>query len=406
MHDTASPRDRDTLLGEVRAFVREVCVPLERYLLAHDYDTLEARLADVRAEAQAAGLWNLYLSAEHGGPGLSLPDFARISEALGWSLLGHIATNCQAPDVGNVELLLAHATEAQRGEFLQPLLHGTVRSCFGMTEPEHAGSNPRYLSTTARRESVSGGDDTYVLDGHKWFTTGFDGAAFCIVMAVTNPDAESPYARASMLLVPTAAEGVEHVRRLPVMGDEGQGWFSHSEIRLHGVRVPVANRLGPEGGGFLLAQERLGPGRIHHCMRWIGVCERALDLLCRRAVERELSPGSPLAGQQQVQVWIAESRAQIDAARLLVMDTAARIERDGQRAARTAVSAIKFLVADLLQRVLDRAIQVHGGLGVLDDTPLAFWYRHERGARIYDGPDEVHKTVVAREVLKGYGMTR
>ncbi|MEM8559994.1 MAG: acyl-CoA dehydrogenase family protein [Bacteroidota bacterium] len=390
--------DLDALLAQADAFVRDVCVPMERLLLTHNYAALDARLAEVRQQAREAGLWNLYLGEAHGGPGLSLVDFARVSEVLGWSLLGHIATNCQAPDVGNVELLLAHATEAQRTALLEPLLAGRIRSCFAMTEPEHAGSNPRYLSTTARRE-----DDGYVLDGHKWFTTGFDGAAFCIVMAVTNPDAESPYGRASMLLVPTDAEGLTHVRRLPVMGDEGHGWFSHSELRFEGVRVPVTHRLGPEGSGFLLAQERLGPGRIHHCMRWIGVCERALDLLCQRATTRELSPGKPLAERQQVQVWIAESRAHIDAARLLVLDAAARIEQEGQRAARAAISAIKFYVADVLQQVLDRAVQVHGGLGVLDDTPLAFWYRHERSARIYDGPDEVHKTVVAREVLKRYG---
>ena len=385
------------LLDRVRQFVEGECVPLEDHLKAHDYGALAAALADVRARAKAEGLWNLALSAEHGGAGLSLPDFGRVSEALGWSPLGHVATNGQAPDIGNMELLLGHATEAQKAEFLDPLLEGRVRSCFAMTEPEHAGSNPTVLSTTARFE----GDDV-VIDGHKWFTTGFDGAAWAVVMAVTDPAAESPYARASMVLVPSSADGLEHVRKLPVMGDEAEGWFSHSEIRFHSVRVPAANVLGPRGGGFQLAQERLGPGRIHHCMRWVGVCERALALMCERAAGREVAPGTPLATKQAVQFTIAESRAETDAARLLVLDAAEAIERDGAKAARGKISAIKFTVANTLLRVLDRAIQVHGGLGVLDDTLLAFWYRHERGARIYDGPDEVHKAVVAREELRRY----
>ncbi len=387
------------LLPRVRDFVRDTVRPLERHLLVHDFDGLEAGMAEARQKAKAAGLWNLQLPEAVGGLGLTLPEFGRVSEALGTSPLGHIVCNGQAPDAGNMEILLEHATDAQRTRFLDPLLRGDVRSCFAMTEPEHAGSNPAVLSTTARRD----GDD-YVLDGHKWFTTAADGAAFAIVMAVTSPEVESPYARASQFIVPTDTPGFEHVRRLPVMGDEGQGWFSHSEIRFEDCRVPVANRLGPEGAGFLIAQERLGPGRIHHCMRWIGVCERAFAMMCERAATRELAPGKPLATRQAVQFWIAESRAEIDAARLLVLDAAEQIERDGARAARAAISAIKFYVADVLMRVLDRAIQVHGALGVTDDTLLAFWYRHERGARIYDGPDEVHKTVVAREVLKGYGL--
>jgi acyl-CoA dehydrogenase len=389
----------DDLLSRVRDFVRETVQPLEAHLLAHDYDALEAGVAEARYAAKAAGLWNPQLSEDAGGLGLSLPEFGRVSEALGWSPVGHLVCNCQAPDAGNMEILLDHATDDQRERFLDPLLAGDVRSCFAMTEPEHAGSNPVLLSTTARRD----GDD-YVIDGHKWFTTAYDGAVFAVVMAVTNPDAESPYARASQIIVPTDTPGFEHVRLLPVMGDEGQGWFSHSEVRFADCRVPVTNRLGDEGAGFLIAQERLGPGRIHHCMRWIGVCERALDLMCRRAAERELAPGKPLATRQAVQFWIAESRAHIDAARLLVLDAAERIERNGAKTARAAISAIKFYVADVLTTVLDRAIQVHGGLGMLDDTPIAFWFRHERGARIYDGPDEVHKTVVAREELKAYGL--
>lgn len=395
--------DLDAVLDRVRAFVEAELVPLEGLLLAGDFAALLPAMDEARARARALGLWNPHLAADHGGLGLSLDRFGRVSEALGRSPLGHLAVNAQAPDAGNMELLLAHADGRQRELFLEPLLRGEIRSCFGMTEPEHAGSNPTVMSTTARLDG-----DAWVLDGHKWFTTAFDGAAFCIVMAVTDPDAENRYARASMILVPTDTPGVEHVRKLPVMGDAGAGWFSHSEIRLDGVRVPEANLLGPRGGGFLLAQERLGPGRIHHCMRWLGICERAFDLMCERAATRELAPGRPLATREAVQAWIAESRAEIDAARLYVLDTARRIAEAGsvvagQKAARAQVSAIKFYVAGVLQRVLDRALQVHGGLGMLDDTPLAFWARHERAARIYDGPDEVHKSVVAREELKARG---
>jgi alkylation response protein AidB-like acyl-CoA dehydrogenase len=271
-----------------------------------------------------------------------------------------------------------------------------------MTEPEHAGSNPVHLATTARRDGGDGGD--WVLDGHKWFASAADGAAFAVVMATTDPTAAHPYRRASMILVPTDTPGFRLVRNLPVMGDTGRGWFSHGEVRLEGCRVPAENLLGPEGGGFALAQERLGPGRIHHTMRWIGLAERALHELCSRAASRELAPGRLLASRQAVQHWIAESRAEIDAARLLVLEAARKIDREGSPAARVEVSAIKFFVAGVLDRVVDRAIQVHGALGVTDLTVLSFIYRHERAARIYDGPDEVHKSVVARRVLKEYGV--
>jgi alkylation response protein AidB-like acyl-CoA dehydrogenase len=259
-----------------------------------------------------------------------------------------------------------------------------------MTEPENAGSNPVWLSTRARAE----GSD-YVIDGHKWFTSGAQGSKLCIVMAVTEPDAP-PHMRASQILVPTDTPGFEIVRNISVMGESGGDWASHAEVTLRGVRVPQSNRLGPAGAGFLLAQERLGPGRIHHAMRWIGVAERAFELMVKRAATRELSPGKPLGTQQQVQFWIAESRAEIDAARLSVLDCAERIDREGAAAARDSISIIKFFV--------DRAIQVHGALGMTDDTPLAWWYRHERAARIYDGPDEVHKASVAKRILGRAGM--
>jgi alkylation response protein AidB-like acyl-CoA dehydrogenase len=254
------------------------------------------------------------------------------------------------------------------------------------------------LSTTARREG-----DEYVIDGHKWFASSADGARFAIVMAVTSA-AAPPHARASQIIVPTDTAGYRLVRNIPVMGHAGSGYFSHGEVVFAGCRVPVDNRIGPEGGGFVLAQERLGPGRIHHTMRWIGMAERAFDMMCERAARREIRPGKPLATRQAIQHMIADSRAEIHAARLMVLDAAAKIDREGAKAARHEISIIKFFVANVLQRVVDRAIQVHGGLGVTDDTLLSFMARSERAARIYDGPDEVHRSVVARQALKPYGI--
>jgi alkylation response protein AidB-like acyl-CoA dehydrogenase len=373
-------------------------LPLEPAMLTRDFRDLLPQLGVLRGEVQARGLWAPFLPRDLGGLGLSLVEYAEVSAVLGTSPIGHYVFNCQAPDVGNMELLHAHGSPALQQRWLGPLARGEIRSCFSMTEPEHAGSNPVWMGTRA----VLDGDD-YVITGRKWFTSSADGAAFAIVMAVTDPDAPM-HRRASQIVVPMDTPGVRLVRNISVMGHEGSDWASHAEMAYEHVRVPVTNRIGGEGEGFALAQERLGPGRIHHCMRWIGICERALDLLCRRAVSRELAPGKPLGLQQQVQFWIAESRAEIDAARLYVMDTARRIDAEGAAAARDAISGIKFHVAGVLQRVLDRAVQAHGALGVTDDTPLAYWYRHERAARIYDGADEVHKASLARRILKRYGM--
>jgi acyl-CoA dehydrogenase len=394
--DWEIPEEIAARVAALRRLVAEEVVPLEAAMLRDGFPAVEPRLAALRGRAREIGLFAPHLPAVWGGAGLTLPQLAAVGEALGWSPLGHYVCNCQAPDAGNMELLLRHGTPAQQQAWLAPLASGEVRSCFGMTEPGRAGSNPAWLATTAQRDG-----DAYVLDGDKWFTSGADGAAFCIVMAVTDP-AAPPHGRASLLLVPCDAPGFELLRNLPVMGEAGAGWASHGEVRLRGVRVPAGHRIGAEGAGFALAQERLGPGRIHHCMRWIGICERAFDLMCRRAANRELAPGDTLASRQLVQAWVAESRAEIDAARLLVLRAAWRIERHGAAAARDDISLIKFHAAGVLQRVLDRAIQVHGAAGLLDDTPLAFWWRHERGARIYDGPDEVHKTAVARRILAAY----
>jgi len=390
-------RARDAC-ARIREFVRDEVIPLETRM-GGGFRALLPDLERVRERARAAGLWAPFLPRERGGMGLSLYEYAFVSEELGRTPLGHYCLNCQAPDVGNMELLLAYGTDEQKKRFFEPLAAGRIRSCFSMTEPDHAGSNPVWMSTRA----VKDGSD-YVIDGRKWFTSSADGASFAIVMVVTNPDAESPYARASQVIVPTDTPGFRLVRNVSVMGEAGADWASHAEVVYEKVRVPQSNLLGAEGAGFMLAQERLGPGRIHHCMRWIGICERAMDLMCRRAATRTLSPGKPLGTRQIVQEWIADSRAEIHASRLMVLSAAHAIDQKGAHAARDEIGIIKFYVAGVLQRVLDRAIQAHGALGLTDETPLAAWYRHERAARIYDGPDEVHKVALARRILRGYGL--
>ncbi len=383
------------LVPRYRAFLEQYIIPLEQGAIYGSFRAHLPALHALRAKAKEEGLFAPHLPVSHGGLGLSLVEFASISEVLGTSPLGHYVFNCNAPDIGNMELMHQFASPYLQEKYLRPLERGEIRSCFAMTEPEHAGSNPVHMSTTAVREG-----DEYVINGHKWFTSSADGASFTIVMAVTNPLEENKYARASMILVPLDTLGYRRIRNISIMGDEGEDYLSHSEVEFVNCRVPVSHLIGEEGSGFQLAQVRLGPGRIHHCMRWIGICERALGMMCDRAIERELNPGHSLAMQQTIQNWIAESAAEIKASRLLVLNTAHKIEKDGAKAAKEDISTIKFFVSDVLMKVIDRAIQVHGGLGITDDTLLSFWYRHERGARIYDGPDEVHKTVLAKSILK------
>ena len=397
MDFSESPRVA-TIVRTVREFVKEELLPIEPQLARQGFPALLPVLREKRERARQTGLWAGHLPEEHGGAGLSLTEFAHMSEELGRTPIGHYVFNCQAPDVGNMEILIEHGTPEQKAQFLGPLVRGEVRSCFTMTEPEFAGSNPVWMGTTARKDA---GD--WVIRGHKWFSSGMDGSAFAICMAVTNPEAE-PHARASMILVPTSTPGFELVGNLSVMGHRGGDWASHAEVSYQDARVPLGNLLGGEGMGFVVAQQRLGPGRIHHCMRWIGICERALDLMCRHAATRLLAPGKPLGTKQIVQQWIAESRAEIHAARLMVLHAAWTIEQKGPVEAREEISLIKFTVARTLQRVVDRAIQALGGLGMTDDTPLAFWYAHERAARIYDGADEVHIEAVARRILRRYGI--
>lgn len=389
--------DLKMILDTMREFVREEVFPLEKLFLSHQFDELLPLLREKRQKAKKLGLWLPQIPEEYGGMGLSLVEHAYVSEVLGQSPLGHHVFNCQAPDAGNMEILIEHGTAEQKEKFLMPLLEGEIHSCFSMTEPEHPGSNPTWMSTTAVKEG-----DSYIIDGHKWFTSAADRSAFAIVMAVTDPHA-SKHRRASQIIVPTDTPGFQIVRNISVMGETGDGVASHAEVRYQECRVPQTNLLGEEGAGFVIAQNRLGPGRIHHCMRWIGICERAFDLMCRYAVVREVAPGRTLAEQQTIRNWAAEMRAEINASRLMVLDAAHKIDREGTYAARDEISLIKFYVAGVLQRVLDRAIQTHGALGMTDELPLAYWYRHERAARIYDGPDEVHKRSVARRIFKRYG---
>ncbi len=397
----------ETILGMINEFIDKELIPLEPEFVTTEFRDMLPVLEEKRRMVKQMELWGPNHPKELGGMGLTMLEHGLVSEALGRTPLGHYVFGCQAPDAGNIEILHLHGNPEQKKKYLEPLVAGTMRSCFSMTEVDMPGSNPVMLETTA----VKDGDD-YVINGHKWYTTAADGSAFSIVMAVTNPDAPS-YLQASMIIVPTNTPGFNLVRNIPVMGHEGSDYASHAEILYQNCRVPQANLLGPEGHGFIIAQERLGPGRIHHCMRWLGICSRAFDLMCRRANERVIAPGGKtLATRQTVQNWVAESAAEIQAARLLTLYAAWRIDTVGAKEARDDISIIKWVVANTMNIVVDRALQVHGGLGMTDDTILAFFYRHERAARIYDGADEVHKTSFARRVLKRYagesksGVTR
>ncbi|MFO0945244.1 MAG: acyl-CoA dehydrogenase family protein [Planctomycetota bacterium] len=398
--DFAISSESKELLAKVRGFVDREIVPLESAFATKTFAEILPEIEVRRQKVRDMGLWAPQIPKEHGGMGLGFMDHAMMSEVLGRTPLGHFTFNCQAPDAGNMEILMEFGTAAQKEKFLKPLVAGKIRSCFSMTEPEYPGSNPVWMGTTAVREG-----NEFVINGRKWFTSAADGAEFAIVMAVTNPGAP-PHERASQIIVPTNNAGFRLIRNVSVMGHAGDGWPSHSEIVYENCRVPVENLLGREGAGFAIAQARLGPGRIHHCMRWIGICERSFDILCKRAIQRQLAPGDPLANRQTIQNWIAESRAEINAARLMILQAAWRIDNEGAKAAAIEISAIKFFVAKVMLDVVDRAIQACGALGLTDDLILSHFYRMERAARVYDGPDEVHKSVVAKRILKAYEPAR
>jgi acyl-CoA dehydrogenase len=374
-----------------RTFLEEHVYPVEAALGRED-DEAEQLVDGLRARAKTEGLWAPHLPPEAGGTGRGFLAYALLNEEIGRTFWGQLVFNCQAPDAGNGEILHLFGTDAQKERFLQPLVEGTTRSFFSMTEPDVAGSDPTLLRMRAVRDG-----DEWVLDGKKWFSSGAEGSGFGIVMAITDPDAE-PHRRASQILMPADTPGLT-IEPVPVLGHRGRGWTTHCEVTYSNVRLPVENTLGEPGDGFRIAQKRLGPGRIHHVMRWLGQMQRAFELMCTRALEREAF-GSTLAEKQTVQNWIADSAAEIQACRLMTLDAAHKIDAGDE--ARVEISLIKFYAARALQEVIDRAVQVHGALGLTDRSPLAAMYAQARAGRIYDGPDEVHRMVVSRRILKEF----
>src|ERR687891_237959 len=386
--DLAAPPDVAALKQRYAAFMDEHVYPNEAALGADD----EELIASLRARAKSEGLWAPHLPPDAGGTGLGFLAYAHLNEVIGRSVYAQLVFNCQAPDAGNGEILHLFGTPEQKERWLRPLVEGEIRSFFSMTEPDQPGSDPTTLQARAVRDG-----DAWVIDGRKWFSSSAEGAAFGIVMAVTDPDAE-PHRRATQIVVPADSPGVE-IEPTPVLGHRGHGWSTHCEVTYSGVRVPVENTLGQPGEGFLVAQKRLGPGRIHHVMRWLGQMERAFELMCSYALEREAF-GGPLAEKQTIQNWIADSAAEIQACRLMTLDAARKLDEGDE--ARVEVSLIKFYAARVLHDVIDRALQTHGARGLTDETPLGHMYLNARGARIYDGPDEVHRMVVSRRILKQF----
>jgi acyl-CoA dehydrogenase len=385
------------LQDQVRSFIQDEVLPAETVYrdqveLSGDPYHHPQVMEDLKAKAKAAGLWNLFLPDPQWGAGLTNLEYAPLAELMGRSVIGSEAFNCSAPDTGNMEVLAQYGTRAQQEEWLVPLLAGEIRSCFSMTEPDVASSDARNIQSRIERDG-----DEYVINGRKWWTSGAarDRCKLSIFMGKTDPAADS-YRQQSMILVPLETPGVERVRNLSVFGyDGGEG---HAEMTFTDVRVPAGNLLQEEGDGFRIAQGRLGPGRIHHCMRLIGMAERAVELMCKRVVQREAF-GKPLARQGVIQNWIAESRCEIEQARLLVLKAAWMMDTVGNKAAKGEIAMIKIVAPRMAQRVIDRAIQAFGGAGVSQDTPLAQHFAHARTLRLADGPDEVHLMSLARQEL-------
>ncbi|MCB1582600.1 MAG: acyl-CoA dehydrogenase family protein [Marinicella sp.] len=383
-------------LQAINTIIKHEIIPLEPLLLTHQWDSLFPALDQIRATIKAQGLWAPNLPESVGGLSLTVTQLGEISEVTGQSPLGHYCFGCQAPDAGNAELLHLYANDFIKKNYLLPLAKGDFRSCFAMTEPHTAGSNPTLLDTTAKLVG-----DHWVINGRKWFTTAADGANFTIVMAVTEPDAPK-HARASMIIVPLDTPGYKNLRNISVMGQEGSGYYSHSEVEFIDCKVPANHLIGDRGQGFKMAQQRLGPGRIQHCMRWIGIANRCFKLMCQHVNQRQITQHATLADQAIVQAKVAESYAAMNASRCLVMETAKIIDEQGFAAAKHHISMIKFECANMLQLLMDNTLQTMGALGMTDDTIVSFFYREERAARIYDGPDEVHKISLAKSLLKQY----
>ncbi len=391
-----SPKLSETL-SKVQSFMAAHVYPLEQdFLATHADQVFINKLNQTRTLVQQQGLWGLALGEELGGHGFTLYEFAHLAEELGRSPLAHYIFGCQAPDMGNIELIHLWGSPSQKENFLRPLVEGKIRSSFAMTEKNSAGSNPTLLQTRAVK--VDGG---YQISGEKWFTTGADGSQFTIVMAVSEEDGP-PHDRATMFLVPTNTKGLHLVRNVPVMGQAGHGYFSHGELNFVECFVPDEYVLGTPGKGFQLAQDRLGPGRIHHGMRWIGICHRMLDLICKRVVRRSVSSEKTLGDSDVIRTWIAELKSSLYGARLMVLDAARKIVEHPEGRHQDEISMIKFHVARVVNDAVDKALQVHGALGMTDDTVISFFYREERAARIYDGPDEVHKLSLAKRILRAY----
>lgn len=382
---------------QVVRFINEKIIPVEKQVQQESEEIANGEdpptMKALREEAKALGLWNLYLPDQEWGAGVSNHDYSIMCEHMGRSPIAPRVFNCNAPDTGNAEILAEFGTDEQKEKWLTPLLQGETRSCFSMTEPDTSGADPTGLRTTAVKDG-----DEWVINGHKWFTSGAIGARFAIAMVVTNPQG-ARHERASMIIVPTDNPGFDLIRPVSVMGHTGGG--GHCEIQYNDCRVPLENLLGPEHGGFMISQARLGPGRIHHCMRAIGMAERAFEIMCRHANQRETG-GVKLAEKQFVQEFIATSRMEIDQARLLTQYAAWKMDTAGKQNARQELSMTKVVVPNMMMQVLDRAIQCLGALGVSDDTPIAGMWRNGRALRIADGPDEVHKMVIARRELKRF----
>ena len=379
------PEELRALKTQLKTFINEVVIPSEPELMTEDANS-ERVAAELKTKAKEAGLWALGHPSEIGGGGLPFMDFVYLNEVIGRSHWGQWAVGSLS--MQDSIMLHLYASDEQRERFLKPLVAGEIYPSVGLTEPEVAGSDPTQMQATA----VLDGDE-WVISGHKWFTSGANRAAFTTVFAITEPDAEK-HNKFSSIIVPTDTDGYEIVRVVPTMGHTGG---NHCEVNYNEVRVPYENLLGGRGQGFHIAQKRLGPGRIFHSMRWLGQAQRAFELMCERAKTR-YAHGSYLAEKGDIQAMIAESAAEIQAARMMTLDAARAIDSGSE--ARTEISLIKFWGARMLHNVVDRAIQVHGALGVTADTPLEFMYREARYARLYDGPDEVHRMVVARRLVR------